>query len=102
MTLCLRHPYSFHRIQAPSDGRVTMSHFPATPKPLDTPALILGAKDDIIYPPHLFKEAFDARFKKPTHIVVPNQAHCFRDAGWQKTMIKPLVNWLEAQVPDVI
>eukprot|EP00542_Grammatophora_oceanica_P009385 CAMPEP_0194027824 /NCGR_PEP_ID=MMETSP0009_2-20130614/1872_1 /TAXON_ID=210454 /ORGANISM="Grammatophora oceanica, Strain CCMP 410" /LENGTH=325 /DNA_ID=CAMNT_0038666997 /DNA_START=24 /DNA_END=1002 /DNA_ORIENTATION=- len=82
-------------LKAPSDGLITMSHFPATPKPVQTPALVLGASDDIIYPPHLLKDEFDARFPNATHVVAEGQAHCFVDPGWEKTMAEPLLEWLD-------
>jgi len=90
-------------LKAPSDGRITMTHFPDTPKPMDhIPALVLGAGEDILYPPHLLRKAFDERFPQATHKIVPKQAHCFRDEGWQESIAQPLLHWLDAQVPDVI
>jgi hypothetical protein len=77
-----------------------MTHFPATPKPLNTSCLILGAAEDIIYPPHLFTKEFEKRFPKAKHVYVPDQAHCFKDPNWQTTMAKPLVKWLESQAED--
>ncbi|KAL3927189.1 MAG: hypothetical protein SGBAC_013182, partial [Bacillariaceae sp.] len=90
-------------LKAPSDGRITTTHFPACPKPMDhMPALVLGAGEDIIYPPHMFEREFIKRFPKATHKIIPRQAHCFRDEGWQKSMVEPLLHWLDAQLPDVI
>jgi pimeloyl-ACP methyl ester carboxylesterase len=84
-------------LAAPGDGLITMTHFispePVTQDPL--PCLVMGGGEDIIYPPHMLKEAFDARFAQATHIVAPGQAHCFRDAGWEAAMATPLVEWLD-------
>lgn len=77
-----------------------MSHFPANPKPLNVPTLIIGAKEDIIYPPHLLSEDFMKRFPKATHIVINNQAHCFKDPGWQDSILNHLVSWLNIQADD--
>lgn len=86
-------------LHAPSDGLVTMSHFPQTPYvAANTPALILGAEGDIIYPPHLLAEEFDRRFpsrKQTTHIVVKGQAHCFVDPGWESAMAEPMMEWMD-------
>lgn len=89
--------------KAPSDGRITTTHFPDNPKPMEhIPALVLGAGEDIIYPPHFFEKEFQERFPKATFKTIPRQAHCFRDKGWQQSMGEPLLHWLDAQVPDVI
>eukprot|EP00957_Ditylum_brightwellii_P092074 7010128-Ditylum_brightwellii.AAC.1 len=78
-----------------------MSHFPSSPKPTKTPALIMGASEDIIYPPELLKKDFDVRFPNATHVIVPDQAHCFVDPGWQNTIVEPLLKWLEVQADTI-
>jgi len=89
--------YTSKILKAPSDGFITMSHFFETVGIVSTkPTLILGAKDDVIYPPHLLTHDFDARFTDATHVVIPNQAHCFMDPDDDKTKEKVLVEWLEA------
>jgi hypothetical protein len=97
-------------LQAPSDGWVTMTHFPAAAPAVQhhhqqqqvqtrtTLILVLGAAEDIIYPPHLLANHFDARFSIVTHVIAEGQAHCFMDPGWDLSMAKPLVDWLDANV----
>ena len=86
--------YTKKILSAPSDGRITMSHFPQSVGLLSTkPALVLGAKDDIIYPPHMLKKDFDERFPNATHKVIPNQGHCFMDGGTE--MEEALIAWLD-------
>lgn len=91
--------YTEKILKAPSDGMITMSHFLLGEKEgviSSKPTLVLGAQDDIIYPPHLVRDGFDARFPKATHIVVPNQAHCFMDPPENSTPAMPdsLLGWL--------
>ena len=64
-----------------------------------TPALILGAKHYVMHPPELMAEAFDKRFPLAIHNVVDNQAHCFRDEGWQEALLEPLLEWAENLQP---
>lgn len=82
-------------LEAPSDGLVTMSHFPQTQTPVPLPTLILGAEQDCIYPPTFLTQAFKERFPNSQEIVAKDQAHCFVDPGWQDTIGKPLIAWLD-------
>ena len=89
---------------APPDGLLTMSHFVPFSCRQDasgTPVLILGADDDVIYPPSVMRPYFETRFPNATHLVAQEQAHCFADQGWQQSMAEPLVDWLEAVEPRV-
>ena len=66
-----------------------MSHFPQSVGVISTkPTLVLGAQNDIIYPPHLLVTDFDERFPNAAHKTVPNQAHYFMDpvADGEKSM----------------
>jgi pimeloyl-ACP methyl ester carboxylesterase len=74
---------------APADGTITMTHFLPPSGSTNTgsnsiiistkPVLVLGAQQDIIYPPDLLREDFQRRFPNATHVTVPHQAHCFMD-----------------------
>jgi hypothetical protein len=57
----------------------------------------MGASHDILCPPLALKGAFDKRFTKATHVMIPHQAHSFRDKGWEISMLEPLVDWLNVQ-----
>ena len=87
--------YTTQLLQAPSDGLITMSHFPdSSVGVLSTkPTIVLGAAQDIIYPPHLIKGDFDVRFPNAAHKVIPNQGHCFMDGGTE--MEETLIDWLD-------
>lgn len=83
-------------LRAPSDGLVTGSHFPSKPVPLNTPALVLGASGDIIYPPDVLAKEFDVRFPNADHVICDDQAHCFMDPGWEESMARPLMDWIDS------
>ncbi|CAB9520476.1 expressed unknown protein [Seminavis robusta] len=83
-------------LKAPSDGLVTMSHFPQAPTAsLPLPTLVLGAEQDCIYPPHLLTDAFQERFPNSKQVIARDQAHCFVDPGWETAMAEPLFAWLD-------
>ena len=91
--------YFAHLAAAPPDGWLTMTHFvpphtPSFPAMRGKPVLVLGGADDIIYPPTVLARHFDARFPSAEHIVASGQAHCFVDAGWEASMVTPLIAWL--------
>ena len=93
--------YTSKLLKAPSDGLITMTHFPQRVGVLsEKPTLVLGAKEDIIYPPHLFKSDFDNRFPNATHQTVPQQAHCFMDSvsASDTDMEDMLIDWLDENV----
>lgn len=90
--------YTSNLLKAPSDGLITMSHFPQNVGVISTkPTLVLGAAQDIIYPPHLLREDFDSRFPNAEHKTVPNQAHCFMDPVEKDSasMKETLLEWLD-------
>lgn len=82
-------------LKAPSDGLVTVSHFPSEVEVINKPTLIIGAAHDIIYPPKLLKDAFNDRFPNSTHVIADDQAHCFVDPNWEMSMAEPLMTWLD-------
>lgn len=92
--------YTSNLLTAPSDGFITMTHFPQKVGIIsEKPTLVLGAKEDIVYPPHLFQNDFSSRFPNATHKTVPRQAHCFMDSvAWDTDMEDMLMNWLDENV----
>jgi pimeloyl-ACP methyl ester carboxylesterase len=94
--------------RAPPDGLLTMNHFvpPSCAQDVRThegpEVLVLGAGDDVIYPPAACRSGFETRYPhQVVHAVARGQAHCFVDPGWQESMGKPLLEWLEALEPRV-
>ena len=58
---------------APSDGHNTFRHFlPFESKVVidNIPILVLGAAEDTIYPPSIFKKGFVDRYPNSTHAIV--------------------------------
>lgn len=68
----------------------------------DIPALIMGAEHDVLVPPLLVKDVFLERFPNSSHLIIPHQAHAFRDGGWQLSMVEPLIDWLDSRNAAVI
>jgi len=90
-------------VQAPSDGALYCCwHSPSPPPMPDIPALIVGAQHDVLIPPLLVQDAFLERFPNSSQIIIPHQAHAFRDGGWQLSMVEPLVDWLDSIRDDTI
>ena len=90
--------YAQKILNAPSDGLITMSHFPQNVNIISTkPTLILGADQDIIYPPQFLQKSFKDRFPNSDHIIIPNQAHCFMDPvnDGEMCMEDSLISWLD-------
>lgn len=92
-------------VAAPRDGWITLTHnmpprresFPAVHpgEDIELPMLVLGAAEDIIYPPPLMKPGFLQRFPGATHVVCERQAHCFADPGWEEAAGGALLRWLD-------
>ena len=68
----------------------------------DIPALIMGAEHDVLVPPLQVKAAFEERFPTSHHVIIPHQAHAFKDGGWQLSMVEPLMDWLDCRKEDVL
>ncbi|CAJ1335675.1 unnamed protein product [Effrenium voratum] len=87
-------------LAAPCDGWPTTEHpfwlRPSFPAMRHKPVLLLGAEADVIYPPKALNPYFRKYFAQAEELVVPGQAHCFVDPGWEETMAKPLLRWLES------
>lgn len=87
-------------LAAPCDGWPTTEHpfwlRPSFAHRASLPVLVLGAEEDVIYPPRLLNPIFHRYFPCATERIVPNQAHCFIDPGWQETMVEPLIQWLDS------
>lgn len=87
-------------LQAPCDGWPTTEHpfwlRPRFPVMAEKPVLLLGAEEDVIYPPRSLNPFFHSYFPRASEMVVPGQAHCFLDPGWEESMAKPLIQWLNS------
>lgn len=97
--------YTSKLLRAPSDGLITTTHFLGVPQDdvdvISTkPTLALGAKEDIIYPPHMLSKDFDDRFPNATHRIIPKQAHCFMDSvsAEDTDMEDSMIKWLDSIV----